>query len=512
MLQLQARCSQKRKKGRKNKKKERKEKNSPLDNPVQNRPVYSVITSSILHFFHWSDVMCVELCTGESSIPKAPDRAASWSYVGRKGKLSLRIGFYSGQDELLPFQDRQGLVWSICHLVASWPPLAIVLEKTRWATVRGVRRSPTWLSDWMVTSHSAVPGARCWSLWLTRRTFRRSGSQISLGKWESLLLDLHGTSVFSLAPRITISINQLHSIFKLSHLDCFSDFLCTVGSLLPLLLWSSIIPMDVHELIVCPLTVMPACRGASTELPSDAATPATRAVPMDSTDGVSLGSSCGTQGAHLASNYVFQRAHFPWLSCCCSVGKSCLALNDLTDFRILCPWNSPGKNTGVGCHFLLQGIFPIQGLTPCLLHWQVGSSPLRHREDFSISSYTLSQSNLGTPPLLRKSHCLIQPPKSGEFIPSPGGPFQGVKSTFLKSRLRPMNSWIFDLCSGSHNQARVWCCIGTGAIGVNSWFLIYWYRYKYRCLYVYKYLRFLLLYLEMTQVYWHLRYNQHTQW
>ena len=26
--------------------------------------------------------------------------------------------------------------------------------------------------------------------------------------------------------------------------------------------------------------------------------------------------------------------------------------------RLLCPWNSPGKNTGVGFHFLLQGIFP----------------------------------------------------------------------------------------------------------------------------------------------------------
>ena len=26
--------------------------------------------------------------------------------------------------------------------------------------------------------------------------------------------------------------------------------------------------------------------------------------------------------------------------------------------RLLCPWDSPGKNTGVGCHFLLQEIFP----------------------------------------------------------------------------------------------------------------------------------------------------------
>ena len=39
--------------------------------------------------------------------------------------------------------------------------------------------------------------------------------------------------------------------------------------------------------------------------------------------------------------------------------------------RLLCPWNSPGKNTGVSCHFLLQGIFLIQGSNPsllCLLH------------------------------------------------------------------------------------------------------------------------------------------------
>ena len=32
--------------------------------------------------------------------------------------------------------------------------------------------------------------------------------------------------------------------------------------------------------------------------------------------------------------------------------------------RILCPWNSPGKNMGIGGHFLLQGIFPTEGLNP----------------------------------------------------------------------------------------------------------------------------------------------------
>ena len=36
--------------------------------------------------------------------------------------------------------------------------------------------------------------------------------------------------------------------------------------------------------------------------------------------------------------------------------------------------DSPGKNTGVGCHFLLQGIFLTQGLNPQLLHWQADST------------------------------------------------------------------------------------------------------------------------------------------
>ena len=41
-------------------------------------------------------------------------------------------------------------------------------------------------------------------------------------------------------------------------------------------------------------------------------------------------------------------------------------------------WDFPGKNTGVGCPLLLQEIFLIQGVNPCLLHWQVDSLPLSH--------------------------------------------------------------------------------------------------------------------------------------
>ena len=46
-----------------------------------------------------------------------------------------------------------------------------------------------------------------------------------------------------------------------------------------------------------------------------------------------------------------------------------------------CPWNSPGKKTAVGRHFLLQGIFLIQRWNPSLLHllhWQANSLPLSH--------------------------------------------------------------------------------------------------------------------------------------
>ena len=46
--------------------------------------------------------------------------------------------------------------------------------------------------------------------------------------------------------------------------------------------------------------------------------------------------------------------------------------------RLLCPWDFPNKNIGMGCHFLLHGLFLTQELNPHLLHWQVGSSPLSH--------------------------------------------------------------------------------------------------------------------------------------
>ena len=62
-----------------------------------------------------------------------------------------------------------------------------------------------------------------------------------------------------------------------------------------------------------------------------------------------------------------------------SVMSDSLWPHGLQPARLLCLWNFPGKNTGVGCHFLLQGIFPTQGLNPGLLHWRQALYCLSHQ-------------------------------------------------------------------------------------------------------------------------------------
>ena len=65
------------------------------------------------------------------------------------------------------------------------------------------------------------------------------------------------------------------------------------------------------------------------------------------------------------------------------VTQSCPALRPrgLYIIRLFCPWDSPDKNTGADCHFLLQGIFLIQESNLRLLrllNWQMDSLPLCH--------------------------------------------------------------------------------------------------------------------------------------
>ena len=53
---------------------------------------------------------------------------------------------------------------------------------------------------------------------------------------------------------------------------------------------------------------------------------------------------------------------------------------------LLCQWDFPGKGTGMGCHFLLQGIFPTQGLNLCLLRSSTGRWILYHWRHWEASS------------------------------------------------------------------------------------------------------------------------------
>ena len=60
------------------------------------------------------------------------------------------------------------------------------------------------------------------------------------------------------------------------------------------------------------------------------------------------------------------------------VAQSFSTLRDPIDCslpRLLCPWDFPGKNTGVGCHALLQGIFLTQGPNPRLFQGVASFNP-----------------------------------------------------------------------------------------------------------------------------------------
>ena len=78
----------------------------------------------------------------------------------------------------------------------------------------------------------------------------------------------------------------------------------------------------------------------------------------------------------------FSQVHMWWWFSCSVVSD--FWDQDCSPTRLLCPWDFPGKNTGVDCNFLLQGIFLTQGLNLCLLHCkqslalQADSLPLSH--------------------------------------------------------------------------------------------------------------------------------------
>ena len=72
--------------------------------------------------------------------------------------------------------------------------------------------------------------------------------------------------------------------------------------------------------------------------------------------------------------------------------------------RLLCPWNSPGKNTGVGCHALLQGIFLTQGSNPDLLHRRQKEWILGEPAVSAIASLIIMKQEVFLP---KKKKCIV---------------------------------------------------------------------------------------------------------
>ena len=83
------------------------------------------------------------------------------------------------------------------------------------------------------------------------------------------------------------------------------------------------------------------------------------------------------------NTFLKEKAHIGASLICVSVARSCPVLCDPMDCSPQCSsihWDSPGQNTGVDCHAVLQGIFLTQGSNLHLLrllHWQVGSLPTK---------------------------------------------------------------------------------------------------------------------------------------
>ena len=81
-------------------------------------------------------------------------------------------------------------------------------------------------------------------------------------------------------------------------------------------------------------------------------------------------------------HHGLEKETFPVRVAVVLVTQSCLTLCDYMDpAGLLCPWDSPGKNTGVGCHYFLHDIFPtwIEPRSPASQAYSLLSEPPEKR-------------------------------------------------------------------------------------------------------------------------------------
>ena len=113
---------------------------------------------------------------------------------------------------------------------------------------------------------------------------------------------------------------------------------------------------------------------------------------------------------------------------------------------LLCPWDFPGKNIRVGCHFLLQGIFPTQGLNPGLLHCLQTLYWLNHQG-------RLGYYRVGILPDTRSRNCIC---RLMATVAMRLGQFQRFLSSNLSTRLHRNGNPLQYFCLGNPMNRGAW--------------------------------------------------------
>ena len=124
--------------------------------------------------------------------------------------------------------------------------------------------------------------------------------------------------------------------------------------------------------------------------------------------------------------------------------QSCPTLHDPMTARLLCPWDSPGKNTGVGCHALLQGSFLTQELNQGLLHCRQILYCLSHQgsprilEWVTVPSFQGISSTQGSNlHLLCLSHWQV----SSLLLAPPGKPSMDMTLSKFQEMVKDREAW-----------------------------------------------------------------------
>ena len=147
----------------------------------------------------------------------------------------------------------------------------------------------------------------------------------------------------------------------------------------------------------------------------------------------------------------------------CSVIQPCPPLCRLQPTRLLCPWDSPGKNTGVGCRALLQGIVPTQDLNPGLPHCRRILYSLSHQRNLRILEWVAYPFFLPQELNWGVLHCrwiLYQPSYQG----SPKGSIWTNNSCITYTYHWSWGSWFFSILTLS--------LFGSWLYGRNTWDLV----------------------------------------